>query len=62
MWVYMRAEESVSATWKKEYLNKWVVGFFGPTFTMKVVAAFSTEEEAASRVHYLNGGNDNLTI
>ena len=36
----------------------WTVGFYDPLGNWEPVADFTTEEQAAERVHYLNGGKE----
>jgi len=46
MYVYIRTEAG------------FTVGFYGPNEKWNPESDWSTSEEAAKRVHYLNGGND----
>lgn len=47
MWIYMKVGS-----------HQWCVGFLsGSLGTFNRVSWFDIEEEAAMRVHYLNGGN-----
>jgi len=46
MYVYMRTERGI-----------WTVGFFKPNGDWVTDQDCSSKEEAAQRVHYLNGGN-----
>ena len=45
MWVYRRTES-----------NLWTVGFYTPSKEWNADSDWPTREEAARRVHYLNGG------
>ncbi|KKL83492.1 hypothetical protein LCGC14_1974210 [marine sediment metagenome] len=45
MWVYIKSEP-----------NLWTVGFYDPNGNWNGDSDHSTPEEAAKRVHYLNGG------
>jgi len=45
MWVYLQSEPGV-----------WTVGFHKPDGTWKAESDHDSEESAAARVHYLNGG------
>ena len=45
MWVYRRTEPNV-----------WTVGFFGPDTSWNAESDHATRDDAAARVHYLNGG------
>lgn len=45
MWVYIQSEASL-----------WTVGFYDPTGEWCTEGDYNTIEEAAARVHYLNGG------
>lgn len=44
-WVYVRSER-----------NLWTVGFFDPSGDWHTDSDHASVEEAAKRVHYLNGG------
>lgn len=44
-WVYLRSEP-----------NLWTVGFYDPQGNWQPDSDHSSPEEAAKRVHYLNGG------
>lgn len=46
-YVYIRSEP-----------NLWTVGFYDPSGEWHPDSDFATREEAAKRVHYLNGGRD----
>lgn len=46
MYVYIRSEP-----------NLWTVGFYDPDGKWKTDSDHTDREEAAKRVHYLNGGN-----
>lgn len=46
MYVYIQTETSL-----------WTVGFYDPTGDFIAESDWGTTEEAATRVHYLNGGN-----
>jgi len=50
MWVYIRTEFSP--------FELYTVGFYAPDGTWKTDSDHGTREEAAKRVHYLNGGKD----
>jgi len=56
MWVYrkhiIRRDENDDVM-----LFDWQVGYFRPDSTWYPVERFNDSEEAAARVHYLNGGN-----
>lgn len=45
MYVYIKTEPSL-----------WTVGFYKPDGTWTPESDYSTQQEAANRVHYLNGG------
>lgn len=45
MYVYIRTET-----------NLWTVGFYNPKGEFQSESDWDTKEEAAERVHYLNGG------
>lgn len=47
MWVYLRSEQGL-----------WTVGFYDPDGKFQTDSDHSDREEAADRVHYLNGGKD----
>ena len=47
VWVYIRSEPSL-----------YTVGFYDPQGFWHSDSDHRTQEEAAKRVHYLNGGND----
>lgn len=51
-WVYTRN----SNAWSKEH---WEVGYYTPSGIWISVSEHPSEEEAAARVHYLNGGCSN---
>lgn len=46
MWVY------------RKWHDGWQVGFFTPDRQWIAESSYETREAAASRVHYLNGGNN----
>lgn len=46
MYVYLKSEPSL-----------WTVGFYAPDGKFIPESDYSTEKEAATRVHWLNGGN-----
>lgn len=46
MWVYLKTEAQL-----------WTVGFFGPEGKWFTESDWPSAEEAAERVHYLNGGS-----
>jgi hypothetical protein len=46
MYVYIKSEP-----------NLWTVGFYKPDGEWVAESDWSSSEEAAERVHYLNGGN-----
>jgi len=46
MWVYIRSEPGL-----------WTVGFYNPNGKWQTDGDFDTREDAAERVHYLNGGS-----
>ncbi len=46
MYVYIRSESQL-----------WTVGFYGPNGKWNPESDHDSEEEAAKRVHYLNGGS-----
>jgi len=48
MYVYIRSEP-----------NLWTVGFYAPDGKWNSESDYSSREEAAKRVHYLNGGDEN---
>ena len=41
----------------KSEANLWTVGFYKPDGTWETESDHSSSEEAAKRVHYLNGGH-----
>lgn len=45
MWVYVRSEPQL-----------WTVGFYDPAGNWQPDSDWSTPQEAAERVHWLNGG------
>lgn len=45
-WVYIKSEPSL-----------WTVGFYDPKGQWQPESDHGSTEEAAKRVHYLNGGN-----
>lgn len=47
MWVYIRTER-----------NLWTVGFYGPDGKWHPDSDHTSSEDAARRVHWLNGGNN----
>jgi len=47
MYVYMRTEKSL-----------WTVGFYSPNGKWVSESDYDNPEDAACRVHYLNGGNE----
>ena len=47
-WVYILSEPGV-----------YTVGFYDPTGKWQPDSDHGSQEKAAARVHYLNGGNDN---
>lgn len=47
IWVYLQSEP-----------NLYTVGFYTPEGEWMTDSDHSTKEEAAKRVHYLNGGNE----
>jgi len=46
-WVYIRTEPRL-----------WTVGFYDPSGKFQTDSDHSDREEAAQRVHYLNGGTE----
>ena len=44
-WVYIRSEPGL-----------WTVGFYDPAGRWHADSDYETREQAAARVHYLNGG------
>jgi hypothetical protein len=46
-WVYMRTEPQL-----------WTVGFYTPDGVWKTDSDHDVRDEAAKRVHYLNGGRE----
>lgn len=46
-WVYLRSEPQL-----------WTVGFYRPDGKWESESDHGSPEEAATRVHYLNGGSD----
>jgi hypothetical protein len=46
MWVYIRSEPGL-----------WTVGFYNPNGKWQPESDWSTQKDAAERVHYLNGGS-----
>jgi hypothetical protein len=44
-WVYLRSEPGL-----------WTVGFYDPSGEWHAESDWGSSEEAATRVHYLNGG------
>ncbi len=51
MYVYIRLDEQNGA------LTVWFVGFYAPDGRWHVDTGHILQDEAAKRVHYLNGGN-----
>ena len=51
--------EQVKATWlyRRTETNLWTVGFYTPQGDWVPESDHNSPEEAAARVHYLNGGN-----
>ena len=47
MYVYIKSEPQL-----------WTVGFYKPDGTFEPESDWSSQEEAADRVHWLNGGNE----
>lgn len=47
MYVYIQSEQ-----------NLWTVGFYSPTSGFISESDWPNKEEAANRVHWLNGGNN----
>ena len=47
-WVYVKSETGL-----------WTVGFYTPDGSWHTDSDHSSQEEAARRVHYLNGGTEN---
>lgn len=45
-WVYIDSD----------FDGSWFVGFYEPDGKWRAISKHDTEEEAAERVHYLNGG------
>ncbi len=45
--------------YKKSEPQLWTVGFYDPSGKWLAESDWSNPEEAAERVHYLNGGNSN---
>jgi len=46
MWVYINSEPGL-----------WTVGFYSPSGEWNTDSDWHTPEQAAARVHYLNGGS-----
>ena len=46
VWIYIKSEPGL-----------WTVGFYKPDGTWKPESDHNSSDEAAKRVHYLNGGN-----
>jgi hypothetical protein len=54
MWVYIQSE-----TFSGEHLSLWTVGYHHPvTGEWRPESDHGEREDAAARVHYLNGGCD----
>lgn len=51
MWIYIHSEHSADH-------DVFTVGFYSPNGSLHTDGDYSTREEAAARVHYLNGGNN----
>ena len=51
MWVYICSERS-------SYHSLYTVGFYDPKGEWQPESDHGTKEDAAARVHYLNGGKD----
>ena len=49
MWVYLQTE--------REGDGLWTVGFYKPDGSWESESDWGSENEAAARVNYLNGGN-----
>jgi len=47
MYVYLRSESGL-----------WTVGFYGPDGKWNAESDWDSEEKAAKRVHWLNGGRE----
>jgi len=50
-YVYIHSDTDQYGQWL------WTVGFYAPDGTFQPESDHSKQEEAAERVHYLNGGN-----
>jgi hypothetical protein len=50
MYIYIQSEPQL-----------WTVGFYDPSGKFQPESDHATPEEAAKRVHYLNGGNEDNT-
>ncbi len=46
MWIYFQATAA----------NVWTVGYYAPDGFLHAIKDYKTEDQAARRVHYLNGG------
>lgn len=55
-WIYMQTEIA-----SRDGSNLWTVGFYDPSGTFHPESDHSDWQDAAKRVHYLNGGNDDGT-
>lgn len=51
MWVYIHSEHSSDH-------DLYTVGFYGPDDKWNTDSDWNTKEDAAKRVHYLNGGKE----
>ena len=50
IWVFIHSEHSADH-------DLYTVGFYDPSGEWQPESGWNTKEEAATRVHYLNGGN-----
>lgn len=54
-WVYIQSEFA-----RTDGVNLWTVGFYGPDDKWNPDSDWNSPEDAAKRVNYLNGANDEL--
>jgi hypothetical protein len=55
MWIYICSERS-------SCYSLYTVGFYNPKGEWQSESDYGTKEEAAARVHYLNGGKDEKNV
>lgn len=51
-------EESIMWVYRKDNTNnRWLVGFYAPNGDWNQDSTYGSQEQAANRVHWLNGGS-----